>query len=169
MHTRYFKVYYIFRDRGFVAAQGLYCPQSTCSIRDAPTAYLAHQTRECELWMAGTIHHQLPPSFVSTKEVEEDDSKKCKTSTSSRKDLLWKEFFRDPSKWWDNRNSKPSPGCPDFKHRVTPEPLWLDSRDTPSWVFEELRTRGDLAALSGDPCPSKFQIDAVVAALRACT
>ncbi|KAI5084889.1 hypothetical protein GOP47_0001058 [Adiantum capillus-veneris] len=53
-------------------------------------------------------------------------------------DWSWKEFFRDPSNWWDNRSSKRSPRQPDFKHKLTKQPLWLDSRDNPSWVHDEL-------------------------------
>ncbi|KAI5065602.1 hypothetical protein GOP47_0020297 [Adiantum capillus-veneris] len=53
--------------------------------------------------------------------------------------LLWKEYFRDPTQWWDNRTSKTSPSFPDFKHKVTRDPLWIDGRCTPSWVHEELK------------------------------
>ncbi|KAI5065733.1 hypothetical protein GOP47_0020428 [Adiantum capillus-veneris] len=83
-------------------------------------------------------------------------------------DLLWKEFFRDPSRWWDARNSKPSSRHPDFKHRVSGEPLWMDSCGNPSWVHEELRSRGFLA----EPCHvslSTAKIDSFVTSLRACT
>ncbi|MCO5551378.1 hypothetical protein L7F22_004880, partial [Adiantum nelumboides] len=55
-----------------------------------------------------------------------------------RKESSWKDFFRDPSMWWDNRSSKRSPTQPDFKHRLTKEPLWIDSRDNPPWVHDEL-------------------------------
>ncbi|KAI5069669.1 hypothetical protein GOP47_0015970, partial [Adiantum capillus-veneris] len=55
---------------------------------------------------------------------------------------VWKEYFRDPSQWRDNRNSKISAAYPDFKHRVTNQPLWLDCTYNPSWIAEELRSRG---------------------------
>ncbi|KAI5059723.1 hypothetical protein GOP47_0026042 [Adiantum capillus-veneris] len=60
----------------------------------------------------------------------------------SRRDLSWQEFFKDPSKWWDNRSSKRSPRHPDFKHKVTKEPLWMHGRNNPSWVKDELFRRG---------------------------
>ncbi|KAI5057963.1 hypothetical protein GOP47_0027978, partial [Adiantum capillus-veneris] len=53
----------------------------------------------------------------------------------------WREFFRDPSKWCDNRSSKSSPTDPDFYHELTQEPLWMHSPDTPSWVANELIRR----------------------------
>ncbi|KAI5063605.1 hypothetical protein GOP47_0022152 [Adiantum capillus-veneris] len=47
----------------------------------------------------------------------------------------WKDFWRDPSDCWDN---KPSPRHPDFKHKLTKQPLWTGDRDNTSWVMEEL-------------------------------
>ena len=34
-------------------------------------------------------------------------------------DYLWRQYFSDPSQWWDNRKSKRNPKGPDFKHKVT--------------------------------------------------
>ncbi|KAI5080114.1 hypothetical protein GOP47_0005593 [Adiantum capillus-veneris] len=59
-----------------------------------------------------------------------------------RNDLSWKEFFRDPSLWWDKRSTKRNPRQPDFKHKLTKQPLWMDSPYNPSWVAEELISRG---------------------------
>ncbi|KAI5065495.1 hypothetical protein GOP47_0020190 [Adiantum capillus-veneris] len=66
----------------------------------------------------------------------------CDAARGDGSDLLWKEFFKDPSKWWDNRSSKRSPKQPDFKHKLTKEPLWVDSRKNPSWVKDELYRLG---------------------------
>lgn len=55
-------------------------------------------------------------------------------------EALWKEYFRDPSQWWDNRNIKLSPSCPDFKHKATRKALWF-GLSSPPWVLEELRRR----------------------------
>ncbi|KAI5080163.1 hypothetical protein GOP47_0005642 [Adiantum capillus-veneris] len=60
------------------------------------------------------------------------------TGLSSSTKSLWQEFFRDPSKWWDNRHHKRTPRQPDFQHKLTKEPLWTDSSDNPSWVEEKL-------------------------------
>ncbi|MCO5550988.1 hypothetical protein L7F22_004483 [Adiantum nelumboides] len=60
----------------------------------------------------------------------------------------WKDFFGDYSEWWDYRRIKPSPRHPDFKHKVTKDPLWMDSRHNPPWVMEELVSRG----LAADCC-----------------
>eukprot|EP00250_Pteridium_aquilinum_P018976 c24248_g10_i1 orf=120-530(+) len=57
-------------------------------------------------------------------------------------DLLWREYFKDPSQWWDNRRIKAGPAYPDFRHKVTKKCLQIDGCYTPSWVGEELRRRG---------------------------
>ena len=49
-------------------------------------------------------------------------------------DDSWREFFRDPSQWWDNRSCKRNPRAPDFKHRVTGKGLWVDGWFTAEWV-----------------------------------
>eukprot|EP00250_Pteridium_aquilinum_P009425 c18660_g1_i1 orf=3-413(-) len=41
-------------------------------------------------------------------------------------DLLWKEYFRDSSQFRDCGNSKRGPRSPDFRHKQTKEPLWMD-------------------------------------------
>ncbi|KAI5065611.1 hypothetical protein GOP47_0020306 [Adiantum capillus-veneris] len=57
--------------------------------------------------------------------------------------ISWKEFLRDPSNWWDNRSNKLSPRQPDFsRHKLTKEPLWMNSHRNPSWVTDELAKRG---------------------------
>ncbi|CAM6030174.1 unnamed protein product [Sphagnum balticum] len=50
----------------------------------------------------------------------------------------WREFFTDPSQWWDNRMEKGNPGYPDFRHKKSKEPLWIDGKFNPSWVESEL-------------------------------
>ncbi|KAJ7542549.1 hypothetical protein O6H91_09G000100 [Diphasiastrum complanatum] len=50
----------------------------------------------------------------------------------------WKEFFADPSQWWDNRFTKKSSKHPDFKHKSTLESLWVDGWLNPSWVNERM-------------------------------
>ncbi|KAK3278561.1 hypothetical protein CYMTET_13508 [Cymbomonas tetramitiformis] len=51
----------------------------------------------------------------------------------------WSNFFLQPAAFWDNREGKRNPKAPDFKHKDTNEPLWINSYDTPSWVAEKLR------------------------------
>ena len=40
---------------------------------------------------------------------------------------LWQRLLDDPSQWWDNRVNKQNPRGPDFKHKVSAQPLWLNS------------------------------------------
>ncbi|KAJ7542616.1 hypothetical protein O6H91_09G003200 [Diphasiastrum complanatum] len=53
---------------------------------------------------------------------------------------LWREFFSDTSRWWDQRFEKKKDGHPDFKHKTTQEALWIESGTTPDWVKERLGT-----------------------------
>ncbi|XP_073142757.1 protein OSB1, mitochondrial-like [Henckelia pumila] len=50
---------------------------------------------------------------------------------------LWQVFFSSRDEWWDNRNDKRNPKCPDFKHKDTGEALWLKDTDPP-WVKKQL-------------------------------
>ena len=50
---------------------------------------------------------------------------------------LWQVFFSSPHEWWDNRNQKPNPNHPDFKHKSTGEVLWLRATDPP-WIGKQL-------------------------------
>ena len=51
----------------------------------------------------------------------------------------WRQYFADPSQWWDNQENKRNPRCPDFKHKVTRKALWIDGWYTPDWVSDRLR------------------------------
>jgi hypothetical protein len=64
-------------------------------------------------------------------------------------DLLWREYFRNPGDWWDNRQNKTNPNGPDFKKKVANRfasadekrnapALWIDRKDTPTWVLDQL-------------------------------
>ncbi|KAI5070869.1 hypothetical protein GOP47_0015212 [Adiantum capillus-veneris] len=79
------------------------------------------------------MHHQLQSFGFSTS-----------SSAAAGEDLdsSWKDFFRDTSQWWDNRSSKRAPRQPDFKHKLTKQPLWMDSPSNPSWVSNELVRHG---------------------------
>lgn len=55
-----------------------------------------------------------------------------------KQETLWREYFRSPSDWWDNRQDKKSIGTPDFRHKVTEEGIWLDNFCKPAWVDEQL-------------------------------
>ncbi|CAM6045275.1 unnamed protein product [Sphagnum compactum] len=50
----------------------------------------------------------------------------------------WREFFADPSQWWDHRSQKAHTRYPDFKHKATQQALWLNGRLNPPWVEAEL-------------------------------
>ncbi|KAI5060083.1 hypothetical protein GOP47_0024503 [Adiantum capillus-veneris] len=51
-----------------------------------------------------------------------------------RIEQAWRALFANPSEWWDYRPSKSNPNYPDFRHKASREPLWLDNPLTPSWV-----------------------------------
>ncbi|KAH9551807.1 hypothetical protein CY35_09G032400 [Sphagnum magellanicum] len=50
----------------------------------------------------------------------------------------WREFFANPSQWWDHRLEKEDTRHPDFTHKETKDALWLDSNANPPWVVMEL-------------------------------
>ncbi|KAH7428661.1 hypothetical protein KP509_09G010600 [Ceratopteris richardii] len=81
--------------------------------------------------------------------------------------MLWKEYFRDPSQWWDNRSRKVHPGYPDFKHKGTKQCLWIDNPCTPSWVTAELSRRSMETPLPARPVICD-DCTAFVVSLRAC-
>ena len=47
--------------------------------------------------------------------------------TNPETEELWQRLLDDPSQWWDNRVTKHNPKGPDFKHKVSKQPLWLNS------------------------------------------
>jgi len=47
---------------------------------------------------------------------------------AGQREKLWREFFLDPSQWWDHRSEKTNERYPDFKHKKTQESLWLGDR-----------------------------------------
>ncbi|CAM6067263.1 unnamed protein product [Sphagnum tenellum] len=51
-----------------------------------------------------------------------------------QREKLWREFFLDPSQWWDHRSEKTNERYPDFKHKKTQEALWLDDQQKLPWV-----------------------------------
>lgn len=60
-------------------------------------------------------------------------------ATEGKDDALWRRYFQDPSKWWDNRKDKRNPRAPDFKLKDDGDvALWIVGRDTPAWVATRL-------------------------------
>lgn len=70
-------------------------------------------------------------------------------------DTKWRAFFKDPSAWYDNRNSKTNPKQPDFRSKTMFEPdgsayngqpqkaaIWVNDKQNPSWVPQLLQQAG---------------------------
>ncbi|KAH9542357.1 hypothetical protein CY35_13G001100 [Sphagnum magellanicum] len=57
---------------------------------------------------------------------------------AGRIEKLWRQFFSDPSQWWDCRPEKVNSNHPDFKHKHTQDGLWLVDRKNPTWVRAQL-------------------------------
>jgi hypothetical protein len=74
------------------------------------------------------------------------------TAARHERDTLWREFFSDPSQWWDYRPEKVNPTYPDFKHKNAGHALWLVDNRNPPWMVAEL------AALA----PGTVPVDAFV-------
>jgi len=60
------------------------------------------------------------------------------TAASHERETLWREFFSDPSQWWDCRPEKVNPRYPDFKHKNAGHALWLVDNWNPPWMVAEL-------------------------------
>eukprot|EP00250_Pteridium_aquilinum_P011492 c20103_g2_i1 orf=1-540(-) len=119
--------------------------------------------------MAGAIDYLCFLGSATRSAAAAEDTK----SRYRPSDLLWRDYFRDPSQWWDNRIGKLGPAYPDFKHKVSKKSLWINRRSSPSWVVEELRRRGlAMSAQAQDAEKIRHykahEVTAFVALLRAC-
>eukprot|EP00250_Pteridium_aquilinum_P033237 c5353_g1_i1 orf=1-750(-) len=57
-------------------------------------------------------------------------------------ELLWEDLFSKPSQWLDYRRRKRAPSHPDFRHKTSRAPLWLNSLYKPHWVDPRLAVPG---------------------------
>eukprot|EP00250_Pteridium_aquilinum_P028327 c36956_g1_i1 orf=75-860(+) len=53
---------------------------------------------------------------------------------SSSTERLWKDYFANPSQWWDKRKTKTNSKSPDFMHKASRKYLWMEDDANPSWV-----------------------------------
>ncbi|XP_026445138.1 protein OSB3, chloroplastic/mitochondrial-like isoform X2 [Papaver somniferum] len=62
-------------------------------------------------------------------------------SVNTLKDTFWRDLFDNPSQWADYRKDKLNglvkPKHPDFKHKDSGQPLWINS--APKWAISELQ------------------------------
>ncbi len=56
------------------------------------------------------------------------------TAAAVQIETLWRQFFSDPSQWWDCRSEKANPRYPVFRNKNTQNALWLYDRQKPPWV-----------------------------------
>jgi hypothetical protein len=59
-------------------------------------------------------------------EASSSNKEYCYSSEVCFNDRCWKEYFSNPSLWWNNRNNKKNPKALDFKHKISKEALWID-------------------------------------------
>ncbi|XP_026453740.1 protein OSB3, chloroplastic/mitochondrial-like isoform X1 [Papaver somniferum] len=79
-------------------------------------------------------------------------------SVNTLKDTLWRDLFDNPSQWADYRKDKLNgllkPKHPDFKHKDSGQPLWINS--APKWAISELQItsgKGEESSLSSAQQP----------------
>ncbi|CAM6094164.1 unnamed protein product [Calypogeia fissa] len=105
-------------QRGLIPCERHF-PQNTAR-RPSGTVWCRHAS--------ATLDKDLPPKTSSTwfkgqrRPVE----------------TLWREFFSDPTQWWDNRSEKGTSSFPDFVRKNTREPLWVSGNSNPGWVEAQL-------------------------------
>ncbi|KAJ7542118.1 hypothetical protein O6H91_10G090800 [Diphasiastrum complanatum] len=107
------------------------------------------------------INNRFNPPWVHARpEPAEQGSPGFSTLKASGRLLSmeqrWKEFFADPSQWWDNRFTKKSSKHPDFKHKSTLESLWVDVWLNPCWVNERMVSMALGHIQSGDGLKSRL-------------
>lgn len=66
-------------------------------------------------------------SACSCDDPVKDDAKE--RGVESPVETFWRDLADHPEDWWDNWATRRNPKAPDFKHRVTRQPLW-----TPVWA-----------------------------------
>ncbi len=59
-------------------------------------------------------------------------------AASGHREKVWRDFFSDPSQWWDCRLEKVNARYPDFKHKKSQDALWLGDCRNPLWVAAEV-------------------------------
>jgi pentatricopeptide repeat protein len=59
-------------------------------------------------------------------------------AASGHREKVWREFFSEPSQWWDCWPEKVNARYPDFKHKKTQDALWIGDRRNPPWVAAEV-------------------------------
>jgi hypothetical protein len=92
------------------------------------------------------LHHaqQLlhPLAALPTAQwIETNSALKRHGGSGDRRKVIkerWRDFFANPSQWWDHRLEKEDTRHPDFTNKETKDALWLDSNDNPPWVVMEL-------------------------------
>lgn len=59
--------------------------------------------------------------------------------TKEETEALWKDLFQNTSAWTDTRMKKrDNPRHPDFKNLDNQGSLWITSKSTPAWVYDEI-------------------------------
>jgi hypothetical protein len=82
----------------------------------------------------GRIDLQGERTIVRQETPDREVSGSEASVSGETEDYYWRQYFSDPSQWWDNRESKRNPKSPDFKHKITRKSLWIDGWYTPKWV-----------------------------------
>lgn len=107
----------------------------------------AHLKRNEHIFVSGSVWQenytdkdnlQRKICKVKAKELKYVSSWETSVEKTDPKDL-WKNYFNNPSEWWDNRLNKRNPKAPDFKNKTTGAPLWIDSVTTPAWVKAQIQ------------------------------
>lgn len=80
-----------------------------------------------------------------------------------RQRQLWEDLFSNPAEWWDNRLDKRGPGHPDFRHKLTKAPLWLNNQQKPPWVDSQLADlhaalQSGCGGAEGVRCPERDEL-----------
>lgn len=100
------------------------------------------EIREWKRWLAeaGSVQclKKIAMRLVASRHTGLRGRAPTKKRSRACQEHLWEDLFLNPSSWWDNRPDKATQHHPDFTHKASREPLWLNSLHKPSWVEARL-------------------------------
>eukprot|EP00252_Welwitschia_mirabilis_P009444 TRINITY_DN22023_c0_g1_i1.p1 TRINITY_DN22023_c0_g1~~TRINITY_DN22023_c0_g1_i1.p1 ORF type:complete len:337 (-),score=64.97 TRINITY_DN22023_c0_g1_i1:177-1187(-) len=108
--------------------------------RNSNSPDFKHKETGEALWIDSTLTPQWVKPKLGLSDAQHSSTMyQSLENAKDAKEQLWKDFFTDPNEWQDLRNYVRHPKAPDFRHKVTGEGLWLDSKLTPEWVSSQIK------------------------------
>jgi hypothetical protein len=132
-------------DRTFALAEG----STAQAVEQLTQAFPGAQVVPTAAPPAATQPAVAPVVDVATPPAPAASPAPAAAAPSNDTEALWRDYFGNPTGWWDNRGDKTNPNAPDFKKKVdrnasadekkNAPALWLNGKvPTPVWVKQAL-------------------------------